>query len=258
MTRKPEGGGARAPRHIAIIMDGNGRWAEKRGLPRLEGHRRGEQAVHDIVEYCGRTGVEYLTLYTFSAENWRRPADEVGALMRLIELVARRRADELQRKNVRLSLIGRIHELPESLQAELQRGVVLTRENTGLTLTLAINYGGRAEIVDAARRIAERVSLGLLRPEEINEETIGRELYQPNLPDPDLLVRTGGDMRVSNYLLWQIAYSEIWVTPTLWPDFTPEELDGAILSFHHRERRFGGLREPALAGLPEREALALV
>ncbi len=235
----------RVPRHIAIVMDGNGRWAKRRGLPRVEGHRRGEQTVHDIVEYCGQVGVQHLTLYTFSAENWRRPLEEVSALMRLIEFVARKRIQELHRKNVRLRVIGRMEELPISLQEELRRDMALTRENTGLNLNLAINYGGRAEIVDAARRLAEKAALGVIEPGEITEEAITREMYNPDMPDPDLLVRTGGEMRLSNFLLWQAAYSEIYVTPVLWPDFTGRDLEEAIRVYQSRERRFGGILEPA-------------
>ncbi|HTE18731.1 MAG TPA: isoprenyl transferase [Armatimonadota bacterium] len=236
---------SRIPRHIAIIMDGNGRWARQRGYPRVEGHRRGELAVRRVVELCGELGVEHLTLYTFSAENWRRSQEEVGALMRLIEVVARKEIGELHRKGVRLRVMGRLHELPQSLQDELQRDVALTRENTGLNLNLAINYGGRAEIVDAARRLAERVSMGVLRPDDITEEALARELYNPGMPDPDLLIRTGGEMRLSNFLLWQAAYSEIWVTNTLWPDFGRAELAEAVRSYQARERRFGGVLEPA-------------
>lgn len=231
----------RIPRHIAVTMDGNGRWARRRGLPRVEGHRRGEQAVHEVVELCGELGVEYLTLYTFSTENWRRSQEEVGFLMRLIESVAHKQIGELHRKGVRLRVLGRIHELPPSLQQELERDVILTRENTGLTLNLALNYGGRAEIVDAARRLAEQVRLGYLQPEEISEERLARELYAPDLPDPDLLIRTGGQLRLSNFLLWQAAYSEIWVTDTLWPDFGRAELAVAIRNYQARERRFGAV-----------------
>ncbi len=237
----------RLPRHIAITMDGNGRWARQRGLPRVEGHRRGERAVRDVVEFCGELGVEHLTLYTFSTENWRRSQDEVGFLMRLIEGVARQQIHELHRKGVRLRILGRLDELPPTLRDELLRDVAMTRENTGLNLNLAINYGGRAEIVDSVRRVAERVALGLLRPEEIDEATLARELYCPEMPDPDLLVRTGGEMRISNFLLWQAAYSEIWVTPTLWPDFTRKDLAEAIRVYQSRERRFGGVLEPAAA-----------
>ena len=232
---------SRVPRHIAIIMDGNGRWARQRSLPRVEGHRRGEHTVREVVETCGELGVEHLTLYTFSAENWRRSEEEVGALMRLIEFVARKEIHELHRKGVRLRVLGRLHELPLSLQEELERDVQLTRENTGLNLNLAINYGGRAEIVDAARKLAERVRSGAIDPADINEETFARELYCPEMPDPDLLIRTGGDMRISNYLLWQIAYSELWVTDTLWPDFGRGELAQAIRSYQSRERRFGAV-----------------
>jgi len=238
----------RLPRHIAIIMDGNGRWAQQRGFPRVEGHRRGERSVHEAVETCGKLGVECLTLYTFSTENWRRSQEEVGFLMGLIEGVARKQIGELHRKGVRLELIGRIHELPQSLQEELYRGVQLTRENRGLRLNLALNYGGRAEIIDATRRLAERVALGLMKPEEITEEALSRELYNPGLPDPDLVIRTGDAMRLSNFLLWQSAYSELWVTSTLWPDFNRDQLLEAIHAYQSRERRFGGVLEPAVAG----------
>jgi len=233
------------PRHVAITMDGNGRWARQRGLPRVEGHRRGERAVHDIVEVCGELGIQHLTLYTFSTENWRRSQEEVGFLMHLIEVVAKKQIVELHRKGVRLRVLGRLHELPPSLQDELYRDMAMTRENTGLNLNLAINYGGRAEIVDAMRRLAERVERGQLRPHEINEETLERELYYPEMPNPDLLIRTGGELRISNFLLWQAAYSEIWVTPTLWPDFSRDDLAQALRSYQSRERRFGGVREPA-------------
>lgn len=231
----------RMPRHLAIIMDGNGRWAQARSLPRVEGHRRGERTVREVVEFCGEMGIEHLTLYTFSAENWRRSEEEVGALMRLIEFVARKEIHELHRKGVRLRVLGRLHELPPTLRDELERDIQLTRENTGLNLNLAINYGGRAEIVDAARKLAERVRSGAIGPEDINEETFARELYCPEMPDPDLLIRTGGELRISNYLLWQIAYSEIWVTDTLWPDFGRRELAEAIRAFQSRERRFGAV-----------------
>jgi len=232
---------ARMPRHVAIIMDGNGRWARQRGLPRVEGHRRGEASVHTAVEYCGEHGIEHLTLYTFSAENWRRSQDEVGSLMRLIEIVARKQIGELHRKGVRLRVLGRLHELPLSLQRELEHDMALTRENTGLNLNLAINYGGRAEIADAARRLAERVAAGTLRPSEVTEEALRRELYYPEMPDPDLVIRTGGEMRLSNFLLWQAAYSEIWVTPTLWPDFGRADLADAVRWYQARERRFGAV-----------------
>jgi undecaprenyl diphosphate synthase len=238
---------SRLPRHVAIIMDGNGRWARQRGFPRVEGHRRGERTVHDVVEFCGEAGIEHLTLYTFSAENWRRSEEEVGALMYLIEAVAKKQIQELHRKNVRLRILGRMQQLPQSLQDELYRDMALTRGNTGLNLNLALNYGGRAEIVDAAKRLAERVALGTLEPSEITEETLARELYAPEMPDPDLVIRTGGEVRLSNFLLWQTAYSEIWVTPKLWPDFGRADMLDALRSFQSRERRFGGVLEPAVA-----------
>lgn len=238
---------ATVPAHVGIIMDGNGRWAQRRGLPRVEGHRRGELAVRRVVEACGELGIKHLTLYTFSAENWRRSEDEVRALMGLIEFVARKEAAALHQKGVRIQVLGRLDELPRSLRDELRRDMALTRNNTGLNLNLAINYGGRAELTDAVRRIAERVSLGLLKPEEITEATISDSLYDPNLPDPDLVIRTGGDFRLSNFLLWQSAYSEIWVTPTLWPDFAKPDLEAALESYRSRERRFGGVLSPAAA-----------
>jgi undecaprenyl diphosphate synthase len=237
----PAGAAAAIPRHLAIIMDGNGRWARQRGLPRLEGHRRAEQAVREVVEAAGESGIGHLTLYTFSAENWRRPEEEVRALMRLIEFVAGKEIGKLHEKGVRLRILGRMDELPVSLQEELRRDVLLTRNNTGLNLNLALNYGGRAEIVDAARRLAARVAAGQLQPEEITETAFAAELYCPELPDPDLLIRTGGDLRISNFLLWQCAYSEIWVTPTLWPDFGRAELGRALHDYQARERRFGGV-----------------
>jgi undecaprenyl diphosphate synthase len=200
-----------------------------------------------VVGFCGQAGIEHLTLYTFSAENWRRSEEEVGALMYLIEAVAKKQIQELHRKNVRLRILGRMQQLPQSLQDELYRDMALTRGNTGLNLNLALNYGGRAEIVDAAKRLAERVALGTLEPSEITEETLARELYAPEMPDPDLVIRTGGEVRLSNFLLWQTAYSEIWVTPKLWPDFGRADMLDALRSFQSRERRFGGVLEPAVA-----------
>jgi undecaprenyl diphosphate synthase len=232
---------ARVPQHVAIIMDGNGRWARQRNLPRVEGHRHGERSVREVVEACGELGIGHLTLYTFSAENWRRSEEEIRALMHLIEFVARKEIGELHEKGVRLRVLGRMHELPESLQEELRRDVLLTRANDGLNLNLALNYGGRAEIVDAARQLAQRVANGLLRPEEITEEALAAHLYYPEMPDPDLVIRTGGDLRLSNFLLWQSAYAELWVTPTLWPDFRRPEFLQAVQEFQTRERRFGAV-----------------
>jgi undecaprenyl diphosphate synthase len=234
----------RLPRHIAIIMDGNGRWAAKRGLPRIEGHRSGENVVREVVEYCGELRIKHLTLYTFSAENWRRSQDEVSGLMSLLELVARREIDHLHERNVCFRVLGRLEDLPRSLQEQMHRGISLTRNNTGLNLNLALNYGGRAELVDAVRHVAEQVRLGILDPCDISEQTIAAHLYHPEMPDPDLIIRTGGEMRLSNFLLWQSAYSEFWVTPTLWPDFGRSGLDAAIRSFTERERRFGAVLEP--------------
>jgi undecaprenyl diphosphate synthase len=235
----------RVPRHIAIIMDGNGRWARQRGLPRVEGHRQGDTSVGEMIEACRDWGVQYLTLYTFSAENWRRSDEEVQALMLLIELVARREIDTLDAKDVRIHVMGRLDEVPDSLRAELQRDCDRTRENRGLNLILAINYGGRREIVDAARTLAQRVADGRLQPAEIDEQQFAGSLYLPGIPDPDLLIRTGGEMRISNFLLWELAYSELYVSPVLWPDFRRDHLAEAIREYQHRERRFGAVPVPA-------------
>jgi undecaprenyl diphosphate synthase len=231
----------RLPRHIAVTMDGNGRWATRRGLPRSEGHRQGDRAVRTVIEACGDLGIDYLTLYTFSTENWRRSEEEVQTLLALIEFVARREIQELHEKGVRVRVLGRMHELPDSLREELERDIALTRGNEGLNLNLAINYGGRAEIVDAVRALAERARRGELHPEAIDETTVAGALYQPGMPDPDLLIRTAGENRISNFLLWQLAYAEIHVTPTLWPDFGREELEAAIADFQARQRKFGAV-----------------
>lgn len=233
------------PKHVAVIMDGNGRWARQRGLPRIEGHRQGEESVREVITASGELGVEHLTLYTFSAENWRRSEGEIQALMLLIEMVARKEIGALHEKGVRLRVLGRLEELPRTLEQVMERGIRLTRENTGLNLNLALNYGGRAEIVDAARRLAARAAAGGLDPNSIDEAAFAAALYCPDLPDPDLLIRTGGDVRISNFLLWQIAYAEIWVTPTLWPDFRRPEYLQAIQDYQRRERRFGAVPEPA-------------
>jgi len=225
-------------------MDGNGRWARQRGLARIEGHRQGDTSVGEAIEACRDWGVQYLTPYIFSVENWRRSEEEVQALMFLIEMVARREVETLHRKDVRIHVQGRMDELPDSLREELERDCARTRENCGLNLILALNYGGRREIVDAARALAARVAEGTLRPEEISEELFAGALYQPGMPDPDLLIRTGGEMRISNFLLWEIAYSELYVTPLLWPDFRREHLAEAVRDYQGRERRFGAV--PAL------------
>jgi undecaprenyl diphosphate synthase len=227
------------PRHVAIIMDGNGRWARERGLPRIEGHRRGAESVRQVVRACGELGIEYLTLYAFSIENWNRPKTEVSALMRLLEFYLKQEIRELDKNNVRLAAIGRIHELPQSAQRQLEKSMEALKKNTGLTLVLALSYGGRAEIVDAMRSIAREVKAGRLDVADVDEKVISRHLYTRSIPDPDLLIRTSGEMRVSNFLLWQISYAEIYVTETLWPDFRKVELLKALEDYSKRNRRFG-------------------
>jgi undecaprenyl diphosphate synthase len=229
----------RLPQHIAVIMDGNGRWAKRRRLPRIAGHRAGIRAVRQVVEACARLGVPFLTLYAFSIENWKRPHTEIKLLMGLLREYLKKEIDELNRQNIRLGVIGRIAELPKPVLKDLENALARTRQNTGLRLTLALNYGARAEMVDAARALVERVKHnGAL---EVDEATLSDLLYTRGVPDPDLLIRTSGELRLSNFLLWQVAYSEIWVTETLWPDFTQQDLFQAIIDFQKRERRYGGL-----------------
>lgn len=227
----------RLPRHVAIITDGNGRWATGRGLHRNFGHAQGYEALKGVVDLCARLGIAYLTTYSFSSENWRRSEEEVAGLMSLIEHAAREQIENLHRENVRFNIIGRLADLPNTLRAELERDMELTRENTGLTFTLAINYGGRAELVDTVRSI---LNSGLAA-EEVDENAVESHLYTAGIPDPDLLIRTAGERRISNFLLWQIAYAEIYVTDALWPDFGEEDLLRAILDFQRRTRRFGGV-----------------
>lgn len=234
------------PRHIAIIMDGNGRWATRQGLPRIAGHYAGRNAVHEAVEGCAELGVEYLTLYTFSIENWNRPRREVVALMNFLRRVLREECDELKRKNVRLGAWGRLDDLPDPVRKELDRSIAALSGNTGLKLYLCLSYGGRTEIVDAVRRIARSVEEGKLAPDGIDEETIAGNLYTAGTPSPDLLIRTSGEMRISNFLLWQLAYCEIYVTDVLWPDFKKEHLEEAIIAYQGRDRRFGRI-DPARA-----------
>jgi undecaprenyl diphosphate synthase len=229
------------PRHIAVIMDGNGRWAQQRGLPRIEGHRRGVSSVRRTTEECTRLGIEQLTLYCLSSENWKRPQRELDFLMHLLEQYMIEERTLLLNERVRVSLIGRREGIPDQVLDEVDRTVELTRENTGLRLCLAINYGARAEIVDAARALARDVQQGTLQPDDIDEEQFAARLYTAGMSDPDLLIRTAGEMRISNYLLWQISYSEIWVTPKCWPDFDEATLHSAIRDFASRDRRFGGL-----------------
>jgi undecaprenyl diphosphate synthase len=227
------------PRHVAIIMDGNGRWATRRGFPRVAGHHEGVNAVRRAVRTAGELGVEYLTLYAFSSENWRRPTDEVSTLMRLLERSFDRELPELMERNVRLRVIGRPTGLPLPIKQGIERVAEATSGNTGLTLLIAFNYGARDELVDACRALGRAVQAGQIRPEEIDEASISRVLYTGGLPDPDLLIRTSGEMRLSNFLLWQIAYTELWITPTLWPDFEARDLYLAVAEYQQRQRRFG-------------------
>lgn len=227
------------PRHVAVIMDGNGRWAQNRGLPRVAGHRAGAESVRAITRSCGKLGVEVLTLYSFSTENWGRPEDEVEALMALLEEYLRGEIDELQGNGVRLSAIGQLHRLPSPVREALAQVSAFTAKNTGLKLVLALSYGGRAEIVEAVRAIASEVQAARLSPEDISEETVASALYTAGLPDPDLLIRTSGELRLSNFLPWQLAYAELYVTDVLWPDFREEHLRAAFQAFGARQRRFG-------------------
>jgi len=229
----------RLPRHIAVIMDGNGRWAGLRKLPRVAGHRAGTESVNDIVESCRRLGIEILTLYAFSIENWKRPKMEIRALMRLLKEFIRKETRNVNENNIRFQAIGRIHELDESVREELRSITELTGRNTGMTLNIALNYGGRAELVDAVKKILSKHGHG--GPAEITEEIISDSLYTAGLPDPDLLIRTSGEMRISNFLLWQVAYSEIYVTPVLWPEFRRKHLLEAIGAYQCRDRRYGGV-----------------
>ncbi len=227
------------PRHVAVIMDGNGRWATQRGLPRVAGHAEGVTAVRNVVRAAGELGIEFLTLYAFSSENWNRPSHEVSTLMSLLERSIDRELPELMARNVRFRVIGRPNGVPPAVGRRIEHVVLATAANTGLTLLMAFNYGGRDELIDACRALARDVEAGRLRPEEIDEVRVSRVLYTEGVPDPDLLIRTSGEMRVSNFLLWQIAYTELWVTPTLWPDFAARELYLAIADFQRRDRRFG-------------------
>jgi len=231
------------PQHIAIIMDGNGRWARRRGLPRVAGHREGINSVREVVEACGELGIGYLTLYTFSKENWRRPPEEVSALMRLLIRTVRREVKALQKNNVRLTAIGNLQDLPQRVRAAMEEAIELLKDNTGLTLNLALSYSSRREIVDAIQRIAREVRAGKLTPGQIDEKLLSQYLSTADLPDPDLLIRTSGELRLSNFLLWQLAYTEIYVTPVLWPDFRRRELFEAIEAYQERERRFGLVSE---------------
>src|SRR5262245_17740402 len=231
----------RLPRHVAVIMDGNGRWAQQRGLPRIEGHRRGVQSVRSTIEECCRLGIGQLTLYCLSVENWKRPQAELDFLMALLHQYLLAERAEIMEQNIRFTTIGRRAELPANVIAEIDENIRLSKGNTGMTLCLAINYGGRAELADTVQALARRVREGSLNPEDIDENTISEALYTAGMPDPDLLVRTAGEMRVSNFLLWQISYAELWVTEKCWPDFDTQTLHEALRDFAGRTRRFGGL-----------------
>lgn len=230
------------PKHVAIIMDGNGRWASKRRLPRLAGHRAGAKAIRQVIEIAPEVGVEYLTLYTFSTENWRRPKEEVSGLMQLFEEQLAREIDELDERGVRIRVLGRLDELPKSTRDGFLRAVERTKNNKTLNLNIALNYSGRAEIIDAARAVCSAINEGR-ESADFNEEIFSQYMYTSDIPDPELLIRTSGELRVSNFLLWQIAYTEIWITEKLWPDFTKNDFVKAIADFKKRKRRFGSLDE---------------
>jgi undecaprenyl diphosphate synthase len=234
----------RLPQHVAVIMDGNGRWAAQRHLPRVEGHRAGIESVREVVEGSARIGIQVLTLYAFSVENWKRPASEVSTLMMLLKRYLRLELNTLLRNNIRFRVIGRVEELSRDIQQELRDAELRTAANTGMQFNIALNYGGRAEIIEATRRL---IASGV-DAESVDEARFSNCLYTAGQPDPDLLIRTSGEMRISNFLLWQIAYAEIWVTDTLWPDFRKRDLLEAILAYQKRDRRYGGINQPAVAG----------
>jgi len=231
------------PKHIAIIMDGNGRWAQRRGLPRIAGHREGVNSVRDIVEACGQLDVKFLTLYAFSTENWKRPRDEVSMLMRLLLKALRDEKDRLHKNEVQLKAIGDLAVLPQDVQDELLDGIEKMKRNTGLTLILALSYSGRWDITNAVRRIADEVRVGTVKWEDISQELIAGYLSTKDFPDPDLLIRTSGELRISNFLIWQIAYSELFISQQYWPSFRRKDLYSAVAEFQHRERRFGMVSE---------------
>jgi undecaprenyl diphosphate synthase len=232
----------RLPQHVAVIMDGNGRWAQSRHLPRIEGHRRGVKSVRLIVEESSRLGLGQLTLYCFSSENWKRPQRELDMLMQLLEQYVIEERSEIMRQGLRFTTIGRRDGLGKNVLREVDKTIAQSRDNDGMTLCLALNYGGRVEIVDAVRNLARQVHLGELDPEQIDEVAIAGQLYTAGMPDPDLVIRTAGELRVSNFLLWQISYAELWVTDKCWPDFRPADLHQALRDFAARDRRFGGLK----------------
>jgi len=231
------------PEHIAIIMDGNGRWAKSKGYPRVVGHKQGVKTVRTVVETCANLGVKFLTLYTFSTENWKRPKNEVSTLMRLIVSSLKDETEQLHKNNIKLNAIGALDKLPGEVQKELEDARERTKNNTRMTLNLALSYSGRLELINAIKSISDNVNNGLINPEQIDEKMVNRFLFTQNMPDPDLLIRSGGEYRISNFLLWQIAYSEIYVTSKLWPDFSTDDVLDAIRDFQKRERRFGLVSE---------------
>lgn len=232
----------KVPRHIAVIMDGNGRWAQRQGLSRIKGHEAGAESVRAVLRACKQAGVKYLTLYAFSVENWVRPKEEIGGLMQLLRLFLERNEHELHENKIRLKVIGRLNDLPKLIQRKLIKVMESTKDYDAGTLILALSYGGRAELVDATRAIARKVANGSLAPDQITDETVAAHLYAPDVPDPDLMVRTSGEMRLSNFLLWQLSYAELYVTDVLWPDFREEHLLKAIEAYAQRHRRFGGVK----------------
>jgi len=238
--------GGDIPKHIAIIMDGNGRWATSHNLPRLAGHREGIKSVREIVRICGEIGIEYLTLYTFSSENWNRPVKEVSSIMKLLFSTIKKEVQNLHKNNVRLLAIGKLDDLPQKSYQEIMEGINKTKENTGLNLILALSYGSRQELLRAVRRIVDRSKIDKIKIDEINEDMISKELYTSEIPDPDLLIRTGGENRISNFLLWQSAYTEFYMVDVFWPEFREKELINSIEDYQARQRRFGRTGEQVL------------
>jgi undecaprenyl diphosphate synthase len=234
------------PRHVAIIMDGNGRWAQRRNLKRIAGHERGINVAREVVEFCRKVEIPVLTLYAFSVENWKRPHNEIQMLMAMLEHYLRAEADDLLKHNIRLVAIGNMGDLPSSVAGELRNAIEKSQECDGMILNLALSYGGRAEIIRAVREIVADLRSGRIKEDDLNETTFSHYLYTGGLPDPDLLIRTSGEMRLSNFLLWQMAYTEIYVTETLWPDFTPDEMTQILVNYQNRERRFGQTSEQLL------------
>lgn len=233
----------RVPKHIAIIMDGNGRWAKERNLPRTMGHKAGVETIRRIIKECDKIGVKYLTLYAFSTENWKRPKDEVSALMKLLVEYLKKEFDELNKNNVIINNIGDISKLPEVCQKELTSAYERTKNNTGITMNLALNYGGRDEILTAIKKMAQDIEKGSISIDKINENVFSKYLYTKGMPDPDLIIRPSGEQRLSNFLLWQCAYSEFWYSDINWPDFSENDLHKAIYDFQNRDRRFGGIKK---------------